>query len=73
MWDVFISHAWEDKEDIARPQHHVYVSEFHIGKYPVTNAQYAVFVRATRHRVPRHWREGEIPSGKESHPVVNVS
>jgi hypothetical protein len=19
MWDVFISHAWEDKEDIARP------------------------------------------------------
>jgi hypothetical protein len=19
MWDIFISHAWEDKEDIARP------------------------------------------------------
>ena len=19
MWDVFISHAWEDREDIARP------------------------------------------------------
>jgi formylglycine-generating enzyme required for sulfatase activity/uncharacterized caspase-like protein len=63
----------EDARDREQPQHTVELSTFCIGKYPVTNAQYAVFVRATDHRVPRHWKEGEIPASKTDHPVVYVS
>ena len=67
----------KDAFDDEQPQHRVYVSEFYIGKYPVTNAQYEVFVRATGHEEPRHWtrllRKPKVPSGKENHPVVWVS
>jgi formylglycine-generating enzyme required for sulfatase activity len=55
------------------PPHHVYVPEFHIGKYPVTNHQYRTFVRATGHQAPRPWKEVEIPWGKYNHPVFDVS
>jgi formylglycine-generating enzyme required for sulfatase activity len=63
----------EDARDNEQPQHRVHVSEFYIGKYPVTNAQYAAFVEATKREVPEHWKRGRIPSGKKPHPVVNVS
>jgi formylglycine-generating enzyme required for sulfatase activity len=56
-----------------QPQHTIDLPEFYIGKYPVTNAQYAAFVKSTDHRVPDHWKGGEIPSGKEDHPVVYAS
>ena len=56
-----------------QPQQHIYVPEFYIGKFPITNEQYAVFIKATGHRVPGHWEDGEIPAGKENHPVVCVS
>lgn len=46
---------------------------------PVTNAQYARFLRATNYK-PRfqdnflkHWIDGNVPLGKEDHPVVYVS
>ncbi|MCK6626653.1 MAG: formylglycine-generating enzyme family protein [Anaerolineae bacterium] len=55
-----------------QPQHQVYVSEFYIGKYPITNEQYAVFVKAVKHRVPPFWENGKIPIAKENHPVVEV-
>jgi formylglycine-generating enzyme required for sulfatase activity len=65
----------EDKKAAPseKPQHSIYLSEYWIGKYPVTNAQYAAFAEAARHRVPDHWKEGHPPEGQESHPVVNVS
>lgn len=56
-----------------RPQRWIHLSEYWIAKYPVTNAQYAVFVRATGHRAPEHWEGGKPPDAKENHPVVNVS
>jgi formylglycine-generating enzyme required for sulfatase activity len=56
-----------------QPQHRVYVSEFYIGKYPITNEQYAAFVQATSYEPPEHWSEGKMPSGKEDHPVIEVS
>jgi formylglycine-generating enzyme required for sulfatase activity len=56
-----------------RPQHEVYVEEFYIDKYEVTNAQYKEFVQATGHRLPRHWEGGSYPNGKADHPVVYVS
>ena len=64
-------------EDNEQPQHRVYAFEFYIGKYPVTNVQYEIFVRATKHEAPAHWKrffwQARVPSGKENHPVVNVS
>jgi serine/threonine-protein kinase len=44
-----------------------------IDKTPVTNAEYAKFINATGHRIPEHWTEGKPPTGKEEHPVVNIS
>ena len=54
-------------------KHPVDVAEFYIGKYPVTNGQYAAFVEAKNYDRPSHWKDGRIPTGKESHPVVYVS
>ncbi len=66
-----------EKDENARPeelpQHRVAVAAFYIGKYPITNAQYALFVRATGHRPPGHWRAGQMPHSLEHHPVVMVS
>jgi formylglycine-generating enzyme required for sulfatase activity len=61
--------AVEDEE----PQHTLYLPDYYLAKTPVTNAQYAVFVKATGHRIPYHWQGGKPPRGKEDHPVVNVS
>lgn len=68
-----------DSEDDVFEQ----VKDFHIGLYPVTNAQYKAFVDATEHAVPfveRDWAypynwdtEKRIyPEGKANHPVVLV-
>ena len=62
----------EDAQDDEQPQHRVYVPEYSIGKYPVTNEQYAAFVKATGYEASGHWGKGEIPSGKENHPEVYV-
>ena len=56
-----------------QPIHTVYLDEFEIAKYPVTNSQYACFVAATDHRAPRHWGGTTPPDGLRTHPVVNVS
>src|SRR5438094_9483862 len=41
-----------DAEEDERPVHRVYVSEFFIGRFPVTHDEYARFVRATGHPPP---------------------
>jgi len=46
---------------------------FYIDRYPVTNAEYKLFVDATRHEHPAHWRRGMWPEGKANHPVVQVT
>ena len=40
---------------------------------PVTNEEYARFVKDTKYKAPLHWQGGKIPAGKEKHPVVNVA
>lgn len=50
-----------------------YTNEFQISRVPITNAQYAMFVKATKYQAPDHWQDGRIPKGLESHPVVNVA
>ena len=42
----------EDGEEDERPAHRAYIDEFSIGVHPVTNAEYAQFVRETGHPSP---------------------
>jgi hypothetical protein len=49
------------------------VDPFLIQIAEVSNADYAEFVRATKHAAPAHWPEGRPPSGEESFPVVGVT
>ena len=48
----FLMGAADGDED-ERPVHRVFVSEFLIGRFPVTNDQYAQFVRAAGYQPPR--------------------
>ena len=45
----------------------------HIAQFPVTNGDYAKFVKDTGHQPPRYWKSGTFPAGKENHPVLWVS
>ena len=58
--------AWE------QPQHEVELSEYLIGKYPVTNREYQFFVREGG-KAPAGWDDGQYPPETGDHPVVNVS
>ena len=55
------------------PRHVVEVAPFRIGRIPVTNAQYAAFVRETGHRPPSSWPDGTVPPGQDDVPVTYVS
>ena len=55
------------------PKHIVYLEEYWMGRTPVTNAQYSLFVKTTGHSKPGNWKSGKIPKGREEHPVVNIS
>jgi formylglycine-generating enzyme required for sulfatase activity len=52
---------------------------FAIDETPVTNAQFAQFLQASRYRPEysenflKHWRPGQPPPGKAEHPVVYVA
>jgi len=47
---------------------------FEIARYPVTNEQYRLFLKADPgHPTPAHWKGNEFPVGKGRHPVVGVS
>jgi len=57
---------------VADPRDTVQVEEVAVDRVPVTNARYAVFVRATGHRAPAYWPDGECPHSIDNHPVVGV-
>lgn len=69
------SHPARDREAAKGelPQHRVYLAEFTIGKVPVTNAQYAAFVRSAGYEAPSYWDQDGIPADQSDHPVVQVS
>ncbi|HKY20566.1 MAG TPA: formylglycine-generating enzyme family protein [Vicinamibacterales bacterium] len=48
----FVMGAAEGGDEDERPPHRAYVDEFCIGTYPVTNGEYAQFVRETGHPSP---------------------
>jgi formylglycine-generating enzyme required for sulfatase activity len=56
------------------PQHQVYVGNFYIAKYPVTNAEYRRFVDTTGHRKPYHWESEDLKSFRGAdQPVTGVT
>ena len=60
---------WDDEA----PEHISSTNAFHMDLNEVTNSDYKNFVVATKQVAPYHWPEGNIPKGKEQHPVIYVS
>ena len=56
------------------PQHIVELSEYSIGKYPITNREYQAFLRDVKEQTPpRGWDGDQFPLEKGGHPVVNIT
>ncbi|HEX9923789.1 MAG TPA: SUMF1/EgtB/PvdO family nonheme iron enzyme [Anaerolineae bacterium] len=53
--------------------HQVDVPAFSIGKYPLTNRLYQIFLDDIRHPAPPNWPAGGPNDILAQHPVVNVS
>lgn len=51
----------------------VWLAEFYVDVYPVTNAEYVNFVAATGHHTPKHWTNNYPPAELAKHPVVHVT
>ena len=72
-------------DDDEHPQHRVYLDSYYIGRTPVTQQQYARFVKETRRNAPYveldwaqpyncwDWARRTYPQGKAQHPVVLIS
>jgi formylglycine-generating enzyme required for sulfatase activity len=56
-----------------KPGRETHVREFQIGRYPVTNREYARFLEAGGQSAPPHWIDGYMPRDQADHPVVNVN
>lgn len=55
------------------PQHDVFLDDFAIDQYEVTNGQYKRFIDETKWRSPSHFRNRTYPKGKVDHPVTFVT
>ena len=73
--DIDVSHQLNAPYFMLRTVH---IPHMAIDKYPVTNQQYADFIKVTgyspkeKYLFLRHWKNGKPPAGKENHPVVYV-
>lgn len=63
----------DDGRADEHPLHRVYLDEFTIDCFEVTNAQYAQYLRSTGGIPPRYWSAGEYPTGQADLPVVGMS
>lgn len=61
----------EEGQENERPCHRVGLDGFAIGRYPVTNREYAVFLAAARHPAPPFWSDTQFSDPEQ--PVVGVS
>ena len=64
---------WQKLLEWEQPQHTVELSEYSIGKYPITNREYQEFIKDAKYQPPQGWDGDKFPDGKGGHPVVNVS
>jgi len=64
----------EGRFDSEGPQHRVTIPRpFAVGKYPVTVAQWNVFLQATGYAESYAWEEQDAFPQTSSHPVVNIN
>ncbi len=61
----------DEGQDDERPSHRVFVKSFEMGVYPITRAEYEVFLRGTHHHLPRDWSHPSF--ARPDLPVVGVS
>ena len=47
--------------------------EYWICKFAVTNAEWRAYIDACGESAPRYWNNGEIPAGREKHPVFDMN
>jgi formylglycine-generating enzyme required for sulfatase activity len=55
------------------PQSCIFLMAYELGRYPITNREYAMFVNEACYEPPSHWKGKEPPRELLAHPVVNVS
>ena len=63
----------EKGDSDEKPIHRIHLPEYQIGRVPVTNVQYALYVADANVKPPSNWNNNQPPKGKENHPVVNVT
>ncbi len=72
----------DDRHPSSKPKQRVFVKAFELDRYEVTNEEYRVFIKETKHKQPalpdewaRHysWRVQQYPKGTGDHPVTLVS
>ncbi|MFE0146493.1 SUMF1/EgtB/PvdO family nonheme iron enzyme [Nonomuraea sp. NPDC059007] len=57
----------------SQPAYRVHVSSYALQRFPVTNLEYADFVRAGLARSPEHWGSENPPLRLMEHPVTQIS
>ncbi|MBD3189170.1 MAG: SUMF1/EgtB/PvdO family nonheme iron enzyme, partial [Candidatus Heimdallarchaeota archaeon] len=62
-----------DENQLEKPRQKIFLESFYIDKFPVTNYEYSLFLKATDNKPPNNWKNRKIPKGKEDHPVVLVN
>jgi formylglycine-generating enzyme required for sulfatase activity len=69
--DFLMGSTDEDRNagENEKPQHTVYLSDFYIGKNPVTVAEYQTFIQESQYKTS----DADSMKGIHNHPVVNVS
>ncbi|HEX8136940.1 MAG TPA: bifunctional serine/threonine-protein kinase/formylglycine-generating enzyme family protein [Pyrinomonadaceae bacterium] len=60
-------------DEYERPAHSVMVKPFFIDIYEVTNAEYAMFVKARNYRPPSTWTDGAYRAADARKPVTGVT
>ncbi len=56
-----------------RPTEYIYLPEYQISRYPITNYQYYQFTSSTGYVMPGHWINEKYQTNSENYPVVNIS
>ncbi|WP_411104600.1 formylglycine-generating enzyme family protein [Streptomyces sp. cmx-4-9] len=66
-----VQRSWVEKEC---PRHARPVAAFALARYPVTNAEFAVFLKDTGHpELPSNWHYGRFDPATANHPVYTVT
>jgi iron(II)-dependent oxidoreductase len=75
---VDVQYPWEDAPRRFH-EHRMHVRSFYIDKFPVTNAEFKAFIKATNYHPKddlnflRDWKNGAFPNGWANKPVTWVS